>query len=617
MTDDRTGGRPRPTIVGTLPFRPPLPVRQAFGAVVPEPRRVTRCGTARIRESSIKVVDEAGAPGPCRVLLEGLWRAGIRASTTEVGWPVTLRQAEVMGGDEAYRLASTTDGMVLKGSVPTGLARAAATARQLFALDASGGIDVALATIDDSPTVPRRLLAGWGLYRSEHLEDAIEIAIEGKFNRVLYNWWTAGVEEKMSDTDGVLIDRARALGIEVVVELRRQALGPAFSPGDDDAVEVLLTHYDDAARRGVRCFGFLFDDTDVDSFEEEWALLGRITARCRAAAGEAIEFYYCPRFYWLPGEFDYSWMGGALGPMLGGDEPRSFEAAVDRQTEFLDGLGKMLDDDTLVYLANWWTGTPDGWESQLLEGWTRHVGRPPVFWDNQLQNDYRAAIVAPFAAHNRQAAFARALDGYCLNAPVPIAAHAPGAVTAGAWAWNPEGYDAGAALGVAVGRLFGAAAVETLADWIALVLELLGDGAGLRTHYRALLAAANQGRAGILRDQLRAAGRRLALAAAATDATALGREGLLQIAGDARRLELELSIAELPESAELVAWLEEQVVATLAARLPGVPGLAAIARSSPGLDTTSTFPGISWALHFVTGPWAALRRTLIDPRRPT
>ncbi|MDQ1397403.1 MAG: hexosaminidase, partial [Acidimicrobiaceae bacterium] len=194
-------------VVGELPFAPPVPTSVPFGTVVPQPQSFVR--TADAPQDGVTV------EGPERLaafVAEGVWRVGVGAGP----YPVRL---ELGGGaGEGYRLESGTDGMAVRAGTMAGLARGAATARQLFRPGS-----VATGTIEDEPVLPVRLLAGWGLYRDEHLEWALEVAAEGKFNRVLYNWWGATAGESMTARDARLADEARALGIDLVVELRRQA----------------------------------------------------------------------------------------------------------------------------------------------------------------------------------------------------------------------------------------------------------------------------------------------------------------------------------------------------------------------------------------------------------
>lgn len=66
-------------------------------------------------------------------------------------------------------------------------------------------MEVATGSITDGPAVPLRMLAGWGLYRDHRLEDALQVATLGGFNRVLYNWWTAVPGERLPARAGQLV----------------------------------------------------------------------------------------------------------------------------------------------------------------------------------------------------------------------------------------------------------------------------------------------------------------------------------------------------------------------------------------------------------------------------
>ncbi|MEY2478901.1 MAG: beta-N-acetylglucosaminidase [Actinomycetota bacterium] len=599
-------------MVGEAPFAPPPPRLPAGLVIVPTPRQFTDNGPVRVGAPAVTVT---GAPPGARDLLaSGLQRAGVAVIERD-GWPVRFASDPSVEGEEAYTLRCDEAGMQILASTAVGLVRGAATARQLVSVRGDALV-VTTCVIADAPVVPLRLLAGWGLYRTHRLDWALEVAAEGKFNRVLYNWWTATAEERLGPEEERLVDTARSIGVELVCELRRQALGPRFSPQDPEAVEALLRHYDDAVDRGFRSFGFLFDDTDHDPFDDELGLLQRIVARLTSRLHQEPEFFFCPRFYWFPGQMDYSWMPGggsddddgpSMAPMLGGSGPRSVEEAVARQEEYQERLAAALPDHTEVYLANWWSGTPADWATQLDEGWTARVGRAPVFWDNQQQNDFRAALVLPMPLHQRPADFARGLRGYCLNSGVPLSAYAPGSVTAGAWAWNPEGYDPGEAFGAAVSRLFGAAApavVAMLRRWSESMGELMGARTGMEQHYRGLLLAVRAGRRAEIEAELAAveAGIADAIDGLPVSAHPLAHDALAELAREVERVRLDVALAACTDRAEgerLVA----AIAAVLASRLPPEPALGPVIDGSA--DGSVPVPGISWALHFLFGPLRA------------
>jgi hypothetical protein len=573
----------------------------------------------------IVVVDAPGVtvtgapPGAHDLLAAGLHRSGI-ALLDRDGWPVHFESDPRVDGAEAYTLACGGEGMRVGASSAVGLVRGAATARQLVTAH-DGGLAVTACEIADEPVVPLRMLAGWGLYRTHHLDWALEVAVEGKFNRVLYNWWTATADERLGADEERLVEAGQSMGIELVCELRRQALGPGFSLRDPDAVEALLRHYDDAVDHGFRSFGFLFDDTDHDPFDDELILLRRIVDRLGSRLHQEPEFFFCPRFYWFPGQMDYSWMpavaaetGPSMAPMLGGNGPRSVEEAVARQEDYQERLAAALPDHTEVYLANWWSGTPGDWTEQLEAGWTERVGRAPVFWDNQQQNDFRAALVLPMPLHQRPAAFGHGVRGYCLNSGVPLSAYAPASVTAGAWAWNPDGYDAADAFGAAVTRMFGGAApavAAALTRWAGLMGGLLEPRTGMEQHYRGLLLAVRAGRRDAIATELDVIATHLtaALEALPTTAHPLAADGLAELAREVGRVRLDLVLASSTDRTEGERTLAE-LAALLASRLPPEPALAGVVDGSA--DPTVPVPGISWALHFLFGPLRAGPQPLLD-----
>ncbi|MEY2565719.1 MAG: hyaluronoglucosaminidase [Actinomycetota bacterium] len=609
--------------VGKMPFAPPLPRRPPAGTLVPTPHRYDDRGESATGAAAVTIV--GAPPGARRLLAEGLARVGVPV-VDRGGWPVRVIADEAITGDEAYRLTARDDGMTVAASTATGLVRGACTARQLLRRNEAGAVVVRRAVIDDGPVVPLRMLAGWGLYRTHHLDWALEVAAEGKFNRVLYNWWTATADERMGDDEARLVAAARSMGVELVCELRRQALGPALSLDDADALEPLLQHYDDAVAHGFRSFGFLFDDTDHDPFDAELGLLRRIVDRLTARLGAEPEFFFCPRFYWFPGQMDYSWMRPAQGddgepsmaPMLGDGSTRSVVQATERQEDYQRRLAAVLPARTEVYLANWWSGTPDDWAPQLASGWTDRVGRQPVFWDNQQQNDFRAAVVHPLPLHQRPVPFAEALRGYTLNSGLPLSSFAPASITAGAWAWNPRDYDPATTMGTAIDRLYGAAGpvmTDAVARWSSVLDQLLQPRVGMEQHYRGLLLAVRAGEGGALDAALDDVDQLLGAASASLpeDAHPVAADGLDELRREVGRLRLDRALAactERDEAERLVAAIAE----ILAARLPPVPELAAIVGGAAPGD--QPVPGISWAIHFLFGPLGAGPRRLLGKVPP-
>ena len=618
MTEPNPAG-----FVGEMPFAPPLPRLAGRCDPVPAPQRFERRGPIALAARAVTI--RGAPPGARDLLVAGLARHGV-VTTDRGGWPITFAADRSGDGEESYALDADASGMRITAATATGMVRAASTARQLVRAGPTGLV-VEAGTIEDWPVLPLRLLAGWGLYRTHHLDWALEVAVEGKFNRVLYNWWTAAAGERLGAEEARMVDAARSIGVELVCELRRQALGPGFSLRQPGAVETLLRHYDDAVDRGFRSFGFLFDDTDHDEVDDELALLRTIVDRLTQRLQGEPEFFFCPRFYWFPGQMDYSWMGAAMAaedggpsmaPMLGDGGVRTVQEAVARQEEYQRRLAAALPDRTEVYLANWWSGTPSDWAGQLEAGWTARVGRAPVFWDNQQQNDFRAAVVLPMPLHQRPASFAAGLRGYCLNSGVPLSAYAPASITAGAWAWNPEGYDPAAAFGAAIERVFGPAApalVVALSAWADLLDGLLAPRIGMENHYRGLLLAVRAGDTERITARLDdvAAGLTAARDQLALTAHPMAADAIAELEREVTRLRLDVELAGCEDRAD-GERLVFDIGAILAARLPPEPALAAVIEGTA--DHDAQVPGISWALHFLFGPLRAGPRRLLQKIPP-
>lgn len=410
--------------------------------------------------------------------------------------------------------------------------------------------------------------------------------------------------------------------MELVCELRRQVLGPRFSLADRPAVCSLLRLYDEAVEHGFRAFGLLFDDTDLDPFQDEIGALETVVAHLRDRLGHEPEMWFCPRFYWLPGELDYSWLPRSvvpdgpgqvdLTPILGDTDRRSPEEATARQHRYQQLLAASLPPGTLVYLANWWGGTPPGWQDELAG--RRELLGPPAFWDNQQQNDYRLANVLPAPLDHRPAEFAEALAAYALNSAVPLVPYAPASVTAGAWAWNPYGYDPAAAFDAALREFLGPAAAQpagtAVARWCQLMDRLMEPDAGGRFHLPGLRRVAAEDRADGLRQEMAAVRDLLAQARTLVDGDASGLAlGLLdELAREPHRVGLELKFAELAEkrstleiSADVAnaraAQLCVGLSAHLTSRLPPTPDQGALLAAGR-LDLSRPSPGLSWFLHF-------------------
>lgn len=626
-------------IVGGAPFAPPLPRPVPFGVVVPAPRSHAPGGAVVVRHDFVSVADTGPAgDGALHLLREGMFRVGVPVSSEAGGYPVRLLAGAVPGGEEAYRLSVDSEGATLTANGAVGLVRGAATLRQLIRR-APDGIEIATGEILDAPTVPLRILGGWGLYRTEQYETALQIAVEGKLNRVLYNWWSITPEETMGPAEDRFVCEARALGIEPILELRRQSFGSRLFD-DPQGTAALLARFDEALDHGFTCFSLLFDDTDVDAFEDEHRLVAHVREHISERLGHSPELYYCPRFYWLPGEMDYSWIAAALAEadvdenlglrtlaeILGDATPRSPAAATARQEQFQTLLAQRVPGDVNLYLANWFSAVPHDWAEQLERGWTGRLGRPPVFWDNQQQNDFRAALGYPFPLHQRPAEFAETIRGYYVNSGVPLALGASASITAGAWAWNPHGYDPATSFGAATNRVFGSAggaATDALASYAALVDELMDPRTGLETHYAGLRRAVNEGRTESVRTQLTAIHQRIASVDGELDPRTppFARSALAELRQDLDRIRLDLELTELvdggdshggpdavlDEALRLVARIGEILLARLP-RHDRLSDLLAPDVETSAIDTT-TIAGFPWLNHFYLVP----RSRTLDP----
>jgi hypothetical protein len=452
--------------------------------------------------------------------------------------------AELGAHDEAYALiASARSGLprVLAGARrPAGLLRAAATLVQLLGRTRAGGLEAPAVAIADEPALDVRLLGGWALCRAERLREAIDLAASVKANRVLYNWWGWIPGEEPSQEDAYLAAYARERGVELVCELRRMSFGKDYPIAEPAARRRLLDLFERAARAGFRSFGLLFDDVAWETAEEECALAAEVHALLAEVLGGPPELFCCPRFYWYPGQMSLTWKGAA-----GGEETAE-------QRAYLEAYGRLLPAGVHLYLANFWGGTPPDYQGRLEEEYTRLVGRRPVFFDNQLINDYRLGALFPFALKERPSDFAAHVAGYTLNAPRPLDACAAAAAAALAYAWNPEGYDPERALGAAIRWQHGERA-PVVAHGINLLCDLANewsDGISTATnHYATIWRQVREGRAG--RRELarwREAVREVregwldALREAAPSAWPAATRGLLQLLASSHRLESDLEL---------------------------------------------------------------------------
>jgi hypothetical protein len=360
---------------------------------------------------------------------------------------------------------------------PLGLLRAAATYLQLLKSDNDDALEVAALEVSDWPAIDLRILGGWALCRGERLREAVDLALAFKANRVLYNWWGWVPGERLGPEDDYLVEYARERGVELVCELRRMSFGKEYRISDPTERRRVLEVFESAAAAGFRSFGLLFDDVAWEGPEDECGLVREVHDRLGEVLSAAPELFACPRYYWYPGQMSLSWDGAA------GAE----EAA--QQRRYLETWGEQLPEGVHVYLANFWADVPEDYAGNLRRRYTEILRRRPVFFDNQLINDYRLGVVLPVALQQRPADFDDHVAGYLLNAPRPLAANAPAIASALAYAWNPAAYDPEAALGAALAWQHGwrAASVGRAVNRLVQLANEWADGSYTATNHYATI----------------------------------------------------------------------------------------------------------------------------------
>jgi len=488
---------------------------------------------------------------------------------------------------EGYAIAPLGGRLVLASRSRLGLRHGEATLRQLE-LASRRGDYVPMVRIADFPSTPIRYLGGWALWRSHGLREAIEIAHAFKGNRVLYNGWGWLPGDELTDEDRELVTHARdARGVELVFELRRMSFGREHRISELENRRSIVEAYVGAARSGFRSFGLLFDDVPWETAEDECALACEVLeAVVRHAPGGpgSVELFVCPQFYWNPGQMNGTWTGRA-----GAEE-------TERQHGYLEAYGKLLPAGVHVYVANYWGGHPDGYAQGIGE-LTELLGRRPIFFDNEVINDYRHGAVLPFAIHSRPRDFAQRYAGYYLNCGCPLEAYAPAAATALAYAWNPGAYRGDAAMGRAIACLHGKGEerLGVLAGGIEELRALANEWAGgvftAVSHYATLWRQIVEGRLGEA-DFDRWSGQvahlrsrwETALEGSSTPQNLFGR-ALEALARDARRLESDLrlfrrffeaqksGVKAEPALARAVEEASSAALGTVGAILPPAPGL--------------------------------------------
>lgn len=620
-----SGRAPHPGVVLLSPADPrsrvlPIPVFLAL-----ENGAVRISSPDELPEATIPAVEKALQDGeaakPVRLILlppgDGA-SASVETALAAAGVPVPDHR-------EGYAIAPHGEGLLLASRSSAGLRHGAETLRRLVRVRSDGELELPSVRVRDWPACELRFLGGWALWRAHGLREAIDLAAAMKANRVLYNAWGWTPADRLWKEDAILAEYARARGIELVFELRRMSFGREARIADPKTVEAILETLARAAEHGFRSFGFLFDDVPWETAGDECVLVRRALSALEARLRpHRPEFFTCPQHYWFPGQMDSAWKGRA-GP----GETRA-------QREYLETYGRELPPDVHVYIANYWGDHPAAYQSALREGFSDLVRRQPVFFDNQIINDYRSGAVLPFALHDRPLDLGEHYAGYCLNAARPLEAYAAAVATALAYAWNPAGHDPGVAMGAALRWLHGpsGARVERVAQAINLLRDLANEwGGGFHTalsHHATIWRLVREGRAhaGDLarwKESLGAARRSIldAIEEPAPAAPRMGLEGLAAIALGTLRLERDLDLfsgyltcaREAPSPPALAAFqalsreLVRNALRSVAAILPPAPNLAPLL-DDPRAIAEGEAQGWSWVEYF----HASTRRTLEEVR---
>lgn len=452
---------------GDRPHQAPSVVLPAKPVLLPEPQVNRPLGYQVPLHLGLDLI---GNPNPSRQ--EGFaltWlsheltlRHGARASTKEAPRAVVgvrqetgpvaeaCRQAglEIPDGEETYSIRFWRDGEVhqvlLAANTPIGLLRGVTTLAQLAAGNPAAP-EMRAVEVDDYPSFPIRFLGGWALYRAHRLKDAIDLAFAFKMNRVLYNFWNMTAQERLFAEDAFLVEYARDRGIELVFETRRLAFGKEFRLDDERYTGPVLALFDQAVQTGFRVFGIMFDDQEMETAEAECDMFLKPRERLTDQIGATPEMYFCPQYYWFPGEQFYRKPA----------DKTEREAQTAHQRTYLETLGRLLPSDVHVHLANWWNDVADDFETETQTQFIDLVGRKPIFFDNQAINDYRVGLVLPFPLHRRPADLPQVIEGYYVNSGWPLSAYAANVATSAAYAWNTRSYNPASHGGSALLHIFG------------------------------------------------------------------------------------------------------------------------------------------------------------------
>ena len=490
------------------------------------------------RRHDIELVEEDPARADVCFFLAG------DASGTQAASQLRELGLELPDHPEGYALATVprkepAARVLASARSPVGLLRAAATLAQLLHPQ-TAQVQVPRCALLDQPSVPLRVLGGWGLCRAHRLREAIDLASAVKANRVLYNAWGWTPAEDLNPEDAYVARYARERGVELIFELRRMSFGEAYRVSDATCREQIIDVYRRAAEAGFRSFGFLFDDVAWETVDEECDLVLEIYRSLGERLGEAPELFCCPRYYWYPGQMSLSWKGEA--------DPHE----TSEQRAYLEAYGRRLPREIHIYLANFWADFPREYQDDLESRYSELLRREPVFFDNQLVNDYRLGALFPFALKGRPPDFGDHFAGYVLNSPRPVEAHAPGIATALAYAWNPAGYEPDGALGAAVLQEHGDRAPSVVRA-LNRLRDLANEWADGRTtatdHYRTIWEQLKSGKAGAgdvqrWRDEMETLGEDWLAALGDPSGGAEAPGSLLAALASHRRLQSDLELFE-------------------------------------------------------------------------
>lgn len=344
---------------------------------------------------------------------------------------------------ESYALRISEDHVILAATEGEGLLRGVTTLVQLLSKDREGELCLPCGEVEDWPSLPLRLLIGW-VRSDRHPKEIINFAFRYKFNRIFYGLWNWTSGESLGEEDQRMVEYSRKHGIELMFQLSRLSFPKDFDATKDDQVSRIVNLYEKAIETGFRSFGILFDDQTYQSVEAEMNLTLAIYRRLEERLGGNFEFTFCPEVYWVPGEL-------AGWP----PQPERAEEFRLKHIEYLEKMGAALPEGVEIYIANNWNDYPEGYSEVQEKEFNARARRKPNFFENQLVNDYRRAIILPFPVHNRPQEFATAMKGYGLNMPMPYSAYYPSMISCGALAWNPAGYNPPLAWGAAVQHCFG------------------------------------------------------------------------------------------------------------------------------------------------------------------